>query len=129
MIEEWKNVRAWFMSKMRIVAVIDLPSGIFGETGVATTIYFAYKPSDSQTLQSDYKVFTREIENVGYEIVTKDRLINFQSVFKINESTFEVEKDSNGNSVILEDITKTIADFKDWLKGQESECKEVFHAK
>lgn len=128
-IEEWKNVRAWFMSKMRIVAVIDLPPGIFGETGVATTIYFAYKPSDSQTLLSDYKVFTREIENVGYEIVTKDRLINFQPVFKINDKTFEVEKDSNGNNVIHEDITRTIADFKDWLKGQEAECKEVFHAK
>ena len=128
-IEEWKNVRAWFMSRMRLVGVIDLPQGIFGETSVSTTILIAYKPTDKAILDTDYKIFTREIDNVGYEIVTKDRLINFQPVFKIDETTFDVAKDASGNLVINEDITSTIADFKIWLLGQESECTEVFHAK
>lgn len=128
-IDEWRNVRAWFLSKMRLVGVIDLPPGIFGETGVATTILIAYKPQNLSILDTDYKIFTREIDNVGYEIVTKDRLINFKPVFKINDSTFEIEKDKNGDNIVLEDITKTILDFNVWLVGQESECKEVFHVK
>jgi type I restriction enzyme M protein len=128
-IEEWKNVRAWFMSKMRLVGVIDLPSGIFGETGVSTTILLAYKPKDNSILDTDYKIFTREIDNVGYEIVTKDRMINFKPVFKINEQTFEIEKDLNGDNIILEDISETIRDFGLWLVGQEVECKEAFHVK
>lgn len=128
-IEEWKNVRAWFMSKMRLVGVIDLPSGIFGETGVSTTILLAYKPNDTTILDTDYKIFTREIDNVGYEIVTKDRMINFKPVFKINEKTFEIEKNANGDNIILEDITQTIIDFNSWLVGQEIECKGAFHVK
>lgn len=126
-IEEWKNVRAWFMSKMRLVGVIDLPPGIFGETGVSTTILLAYKPNDTAILDTDYKIFTREIDNVGYEIVTKDRMINFKPVFKINEQTFEIEKNPNGDNIILEDITQTISDFSSWLIGQENECKGAFH--
>ena len=128
-IEEWKNVRAWFMSKMRLVGVIDLPSGIFGETGVSTTILLAYKPNDTTILDTDYKIFTREIDNVGYEIVTKDRMINFKPVFKINETTFEIEKNVNGDNIILEDITQTVTDFNSWLVGQEIECKGAFHVK
>lgn len=128
-IEEWKNVRAWFMSKMRLVGVIDLPSGIFGETGVSTTILLAYKPNDLSILDTDYKIFTREIDHVGYEIVTKDRMINFKPVFKINETTFDIEKNANGDNIVLEDITQTIIDFNDWLIGQEAECKGAFHVK
>lgn len=128
-IDEWKNVRAWFMSKMRLVGVIDLPSGIFGETGVSTTILLAYKPNNTAILDTNYNIFTREIDNVGYEIVTKDRMINFKPVFKINEQTFEIEKDLNGDNIILEDISETIRDFSLWLVGQEVECKEAFHVK
>lgn len=128
-IEEWKNIRAWFMSKMRLVGVIDLPSGIFGETGVSTTVLIAYKPSDLNIINSDYKVFTKEINHVGYEVVKKDRMITYQPLFKRNEVNFEIEKDENGNKIILEDITQTINEFKKWLITQEVECKECFHAK
>lgn len=126
-IQEWENVRQWFMSKMRVVGIIDLPSNIFAETGVSTTIIMAYKPKTKSILDSNYKIFTKEIKNIGYEVKVKDRIVNFIPQFKINEETFDVEKDNNGNPIINEDMTETIKDFNDWLVSQEKELKEVFN--
>ncbi|MGA1932384.1 HsdM family class I SAM-dependent methyltransferase [Arcobacter sp. YIC-464] len=127
-IKEWINIRAWFMSKMRLVAAVDLPAGTFGETSVATTVLFAYKPKNKDILKSQYKVFSKEIKNIGYEVKTKDRIVTFQPSFLIDETTFDIAKDNDGNKVLLEDFSTTIEDFSDWLKFQEVELREAYNA-
>ena len=124
-IREWESVRARFISKMRIVALFDLPWNTFWETWVATTIIVAYKPTKKEIekwlLDNDYEVFVREIENIGYEVKTKQRVIEFQPQYIINEETFE-----NTNK-LMEDFTDMQKDFIEYLKRQESEIKDAFH--
>lgn len=122
-IKEWENVRQWIISKMRIVAMFDLPANTFGETGVATTIIIAYKPKKDELnlLKQDYEVFVKEIRNIGYEVKTVQRTIDFKPQFIINEETFEKTDDLN------EDFSQMIKDFKEFLKRQEEEIKNAFH--
>lgn len=124
-IKERESVRAWFISKMRIVALFDLPWNTFWETGVATTIIVAYKPTKKELenwiLNNDYEVFVKDIENIWYEVKTKQRVIEFQPQFIIDEITFE-----NTNE-LMEDFTDMQNEFKEYLKRQEEEIKTAFH--
>ncbi|MCK4649760.1 N-6 DNA methylase [Candidatus Pacearchaeota archaeon] len=123
-IKEWKNIRRWIINRMRIVALFDLPGNTFGETGVATTVIIAYKPKPNEIkkiLKSDYEVFTKEVKNIGYEVKTKNRVVQFSPTFIIDQNTFE--KTSNRN----EDFTSLREDFKEFLKRQEEEIKNAFH--
>lgn len=126
-IKEWMNVRAWFMSKMRLVGAIDLPSGTFGETSVATTVLLAYKPKNKTILKEPYNVFSKEVKNIGYKVEEKNRIVNFKPSFLIDELSFDIAKDSEGNKILLEDFTDTINDFYDWIKLQEKELREAFN--
>lgn len=126
-IKEWMNVRAWFMSKMRLVGAIDLPSGTFGETSVATTVLFAYKPKDKSILKKSYNVFSKEIKNIGYKVEEKNRIINFKPTFLIDEDSFDIARDQEGNKILLEDFSSIEDDFLDWIKLQEKELREAFH--
>ncbi len=59
-IDAHKIAREWLMEKMRIVAIFDLPSNVFAETGVNTTIIVAYKPKKEKLLElkkANYEVF------------------------------------------------------------------------
>jgi len=127
-IKEWQNVRAWFMSKMRLVAAVDLPAGTFGETSVATTVLFAYKPRNREILREGYQIFSREIKNTGYEVKTKDRIVTFQPTFLIDEETFDLARDEEGNKILLEDFDTCVKDFRNWLKTREPELREAFNA-
>ena len=123
-IKEWENVRKWLIKRMRITALFDLPSNTFGETGVATTVIIAYKPKfdeKEKMLKSNYEVFVKEIKHIGYEVKTKNRVVQFKPTFLINEDTFE--KTSSRE----EDFTQMRKDFKEFLKRQEEEIKEAFH--
>ncbi|MCK5449961.1 SAM-dependent DNA methyltransferase [Candidatus Pacearchaeota archaeon] len=124
-IKEWENIRKWLIDRMRIVALFDLPSNTFGETGVATTIIIAYKPKldeKSKMLSRNYEVFIKEIKNIGYEVSrSKIKSIQFVPNFIIDEKTFEKTSCRN------EDFTEMRKDFKEFLKRQEEEIKEVFH--
>ncbi len=124
-IKEWENIRMWLLSKMRIVALFDLPANTFGETGVATTVIVAYKPKENEQhlLINDYEVFIKEIENIGYEVKTKQRAVHFQPQFIINEESFEHTSD------LEEDFTSMISEFKEYLQRQEEEIKNAFHLK
>ncbi len=124
-IKEWENVRMWLLSKMRIVALFDLPANTFGETGVATTVIVAYKPKENEQhlLTNDYEVFIKEIENIGYEVKTVQRAVHFQPQFIINEETFEHTSD------LEEDFSSMINEFKEYLQRQEEEIKNAFHLK
>jgi len=122
-IKEWQNVRKWFIDRMRVVATFDLPANTFGETGVATTIIIAYKPKQSEQhlLNSDYEVFVKEIQNIGYEVKTVKRSVHFEPQYIINEETFEKTDSLN------EDFSQMQNEFKEFLKRQEEEIKQAFH--
>lgn len=127
-IKEWENVRAWFLSKMRVVATIDLPTGTFGETAVATTVLIAYKPkSGNEILSQDYQVFPYEVRNIGYEVKTKKRLVVFEPRFLIDETTFTEALDSEGNKLLLEDFSDLQEKFFTWVKFQEPELRGAFN--
>lgn len=116
-IEDWKYLREWLFKKMRIVGLVELPNRSFGETGVATTVIFAYKPkrNESSLLESNYELYIREAENIGYEVKTKDRIVIMSPTFIINPETLEREKDSLGNDKKLTDFPSIVDDFGAWL--------------
>ena len=124
-IKEWESVRSWFISKMRIVWLFDLPANTFWETWVATTVIVAYKPTKQELLSwildKNYEVFIKEIENIGYEVKTVQRAIEFKPTYIINEETFENTND------IMEDFSSLQIEFKEFLKRQEEEIKKAFH--
>lgn len=128
-IKKYAGVREWLMKNMRIVAVFDLPPNVFAETGVNTSIIIAYKPSKERLetlIESNYSVFVRDIRSVGYEKRTSKRNVVFNPVYKIDYSTFEIEKNQKGEMVLDEEFTGIIADFKEWCLGQESEINHIF---
>lgn len=128
-INRWTRVRQWFLERMRIVALFDLPSNVFAETGVNTSILIAYKPAAAalRRLNSDgYSIFVRDIQRVGYEKRTSKRNVFFNPVFKINESTFEIELDSNGTPVLDEEFSETISEFRSWALLQEEVLQRIF---
>lgn len=72
-IPRWEKAREWLIDHMRIVAIFDLPANVFADTGANTTLLVAYKPfqKDLDFLnQRGYRVFTKNIEKVGYEVKT-----------------------------------------------------------
>jgi len=121
-INKWSKVREWLLERMRIVALFDLPANVFAETGVNTTILVAYKPSQSslRKLNEDgYSIFVRDIHRVGYEKRTSKRNVFFNTIFKINEQTFEIDVDKDGNPLRDEEFTETLNEFRRWTLGQE----------
>ncbi|MFA6923354.1 MAG: N-6 DNA methylase [Bacteroidales bacterium] len=128
-IDEFEKAREWLMGKMRIVACFDMPANVFAETGVNTTIIVAYKPQNKELeklQKANYQIFMNEIINVGYEVKTVERVKGFEPVYKRNLETFDIEIDEDGSPVLLEDFTKTIADFRKWCLSQEETLKDLF---
>lgn len=128
-IDSHQIARKWLMEKMRIVALFDMPANVFAETGVNTTIIVAYKPKPvelKRLQEKGYEIFVRDIQNVGYEVKTSKRVKYFSPIYKINYETFETEIDKEGNPVINEDFTSTIADFKQWCLRQEKTLQDLF---
>ena len=131
-IDAHQIARRWLMDKMRIVAIFDLPANVFAETGVNTTIIVAYKPLDTelQRLKSqNYEIFSRTIKKVGYEVRTIKRVKHFEPLYRMDYDTFNVVIDADGNPLLDEDFTKTVSDFREWCKGQESTLKKLFISK
>ncbi|MDW9408568.1 N-6 DNA methylase [Sinorhizobium meliloti] len=125
----WQFAREWLMTQVRIVALFDLPPNIFAETGVNTTVIVGYKPKAQpleQLIKSDYEVFAREVQNVGYERRTLNRNIIFEEVYRLNEETFEVMMDPNGEPARLEDFSGIVAEFREWCAFQEAELRDLF---
>lgn len=128
-IDSHKIARQWLMDKMRIVAIFDLPANVFAETGVNTSIIVAYKPTAEELkhLKSqNYQVFAKDIQKVGYEVKTSKRVKQFVPTYKIDYETFEIQIDENGNAMLDEDFTQTIAEFKAWCISQEQVLQDMF---
>ena len=117
------------MDHMRVVTLFDLPPNVFAETGVNTTLMVAYKPKSNELKklnQQGYSVFVRDIRNVGYEKRTSKRNVFFNPIYRIDETTFEVMMDLEGQPVLDEVFTKTIDDFHRWALGQEETLQRLF---
>ena len=128
-IDSHKIVRDWLLENMRVVAVFDMPPNVFAETGVNTTIIVAYKPPKKQLeqlKQSNYQIFARNIDNVGYEVKTSKRVKYFETKYKINYEDFSTMIDEDGNPIIDEDFTQTVKDFKKWCLSQKKTLQEKF---
>lgn len=128
-INRWQEVREWLMERMRIVALFDLPPNVFAETGVNTTLIVVYKPTAQELKrlnEQGYSVLVRDIKNVGYEKRTSKRNVFFNPVYRIDETTFEIMTDDEGNPILEEDFTQTLTDFRQWVFGQEAALQKLF---
>ncbi len=128
-IDTHKQTRQWLMEKCRIVAIFDLPANTFAETGVNVSMIVAYKPKGDELeklKEQGYSIFIKNIENIGYEVKTIDRIKNFVKVYKIDPITFEIELDSQGRAKLNEDFTQTLSEFKSWCALQEESLQNIF---
>ncbi len=128
-VETWKDAREWLTRNIRIVGLFDLPANVFADTGVNTTIIIGYKPNKQQLLklnEKNYEIFVHDIQKVGYEIITNNKVKEFVPKFKRNFKTFEVEQDKEGNPILDEEFSSIIDHFKKWKLNQESKLCEIF---
>jgi len=125
----FRLVRKWLLDKMRVVAVFDLPQNVFADTGVNTTLLVAYKPKENELKRlknNGYSIFVRDIKKVGYEIRTSKRVKYYNPLYKINEETFDVEQDEEGNPKRDEEFSQIVKDFRIWAKTQEKNLQDLF---
>ncbi len=129
-IKDWECVREWLISRMRIVALIDLPANTFGQTGVATTVVIAYKPRKNEIniLNDDYEVFVKEIEHIGYSVKEKNKVIDMPPNYLIDETTYEIVCDENGKKQILSDFPELVSSFANWLENNKYIYQEIYRA-
>ena len=128
-IDGWRKVRAWFMQRMRIVALFDLPANVFAETGVNTTLLVAYRSSGSKLKalqEQNYSVFVRDIQRMGYEKRTSKRNVFFNPKYRVDEETFEIAVDDDGSPILDEDFSETLVAFREWALGQEQDLQKLF---
>lgn len=127
--QQWESVRRWFLEKMRLVALFDLPPNVFAETGVNTSLIVAYKPPKSELdrlRKNNYAVFAAEITKIGYQKRTKKRNVIFEPVYKIDPITYEVEINEDGSPVLDEQFTDTLQSFRRWARSQEEALQRLF---
>lgn len=125
----WAFVRKWLMKNVRLVALFDLPPNVFAETNVNTTIIVGYKPPKDKLeklIDDDYSVFVREVNKVGYVKKTSNRNVVFNKDYKLNEETFETEINDQGESMVHEDFSQIISEFKEWCVFQENDLRKLF---
>jgi type I restriction enzyme M protein len=127
-IPRWAEARKWLLSKMRIVALFDLPVDAFADAVVNTTLIVAYKPPEKELKkiqEQDYEVFTRKIQKIGYAVKTSKRIRYYHPLYKIDDN-FEVAIDNEGAHVLDEEFTDTVQEFKEWARGQEETLTKLF---
>ena len=128
-VDEHIEARKWLCKNMRIVAIIDLPGNVFAEATVNPTIIFAYKPSEtelSKLQKYGYEIYAKTIDKVGYKVKEKDKKKVFETQYKVNPDTFEVEQNRDGTEKIDEDFSETVQEFKNWCLTQEDTLKQIF---
>jgi len=128
-VQKWSLIREWLSKKMRIVALFDLPSGVFAETGVNTSVIIAYKPKDEDLKsmqENEYDIFTWDIKKVGYEKRTRKRNVFFNPLYKLDPVTFDTEVDKFGEAVIDEEFSLICRTFKEWCLTQEENLQSSF---
>jgi len=128
-IDRWEKAQKWLMENVRVVALFDLPPNVFADTGANTTLIIVYKPKKEELeklKKQNYEVFIKDIERVGYEVRTSKRVKYYNPLWKINEQTFEIETDKEGNPLLDAEFTEIIKEFKVWVLGQENTLINLF---
>lgn len=64
---------------------------------------------------------------MGYEKRTSKRNVFFNPVYKIDETSFEISVNEQGEPVLDEEFTDTLAEFRLWSLGQEKMLQDLFH--
>ena len=131
-VDRWEKQREWLMANVRIVATFDLPPNVFAETGVNTTLIVAYKPSADtleELIRSNYAIFVRIIESVGYEKRTVKRNVIFYPLYRFDDETFDIATDEDGHPIRKEDFTECLDDFREWALDQEPALGMAFLGK
>ena len=127
-VDKWNAAREWLINKMRIVALFDLPSNVFADTGVNTTIIIAYKPPKErldELINNNYDIFIKDIKKVGYEVKTSKRIKYFEKKYKL-DADYNMIVDRMGKPIIDEEFTEIEKMFKEWCNTQENELKKLF---
>ncbi len=127
-VDKWNVAREWLTNHMRIVALFDLPSNVFADTGVNTTIIIAYKPNKerlNELIENNYEIFIKDIKKVGYEVKTSKRIKYFENKNKLDEN-YNMIVDRKGNPILDEEFTEIEEKFKEWCNTQENELKKLF---
>jgi len=128
-IDRWDKARRWLMDHVRIVALFDLPPNVFADTGANTTLVIAYKPNKGELeklKKQNYEIFIKDIKKVGYEVRTSRRVKFYNPLWKINEKTFDIETDEQGNPLQDEEFTQIIKEFREWALSQEKTLIDLF---
>ncbi len=121
--------REWLMDNARIVALFELPTNVFADTNVNTVLIIGYKPNPTELQrlkENDYEIFAKTIKNVGYEVKTSNNIKTFKNKYKIDEETFDVVTDENGEAILAEDFSSIVKEFKEWAITQEETLKQKF---
>ena len=58
--------------------------------------------------------------------MNRKRNVIFEKDYLLNEETFETIINEFGESVLNEDFSKVVEEFKDWCLFQEAELKKLF---
>ena len=128
-VDSYKFAREWLINKMRIVALFDLPEGVFADTNVNTTLIVAYKPTEKKLdklKENNYQIFTKKINKVGYSIKIKDRVAHFNYNYKRDKNHEYIVDKTTGNLVKDEEFNSTVTEFRKWIYSQEEDLKEIF---
>src|ERR1044071_6424567 len=128
-IDRWQDARQWLLNNMRVVAIFDLPANVFAETGVTTTLIVAYKPTEKELRklrQDGYKIFLKDVQRTGYEIRTSKRVKIFETQYRINYETFDIEINHEGEPIVDEEFNSTVSQFREWCKAQEKTLRDLF---
>lgn len=128
-VDTYKFAREWLIDKMRIVALFDLPEGVFADTNVNTSLVIAYKPSYEnlkKLKESNYQIFTKKINKVGYTVKIKDRVASFIYNYKKDENHEFIVNEHTGELVKDEEFSSTIKEFNYWINSQEEDLKNIF---
>ena len=129
-IKEFEKIREWFWNKMRIVGFFDLPSGVFFDAGINAGILIAYKPKEKKLKElqdSDYEIYSKSINNVGYTIKKINRVpLKVNNAKRDPNNDYKVMVGNDGDVLLEEDFTHTLKTFKTWAETQETELKKIF---
>ena len=86
------------------------------------------KIDEEEILRENYDVFVKEIDNIGYTVKVKDRIIILNPNFIIDENTFRKVKDESGNFKICTDFPIMVNEFYEWMRNNKYKCKEIYDA-
>ena len=120
-----KTIEQVFSSQVR--AAMKEPDspfvlGVYYETGRL----FLFKKINNEITRFDNSLSFPTILNVGYKKKTSKRTVKFDNDYALDPDTFETITNDEGESVLNEDFSQIIKEFKEWCVSQELDLKKKF---